>query len=400
MFEKRSLDRFGYVAALLLVLLVVLGACGSETGQPDRRSAANQDAASTSSTTGPDSTTSADADLDEDLATIEAAVTAFYSGDAGRAAELFELTDRTDDEIRAESAYQGAIDGRLTLTCNGSGGGMFTCRVPYHNSITDAIAYTDQGDTIQVTVDNGVVTQFAFPEHSWIVLQMGSFLALSGQFDGYEKCGFGPFPETCAAIQLENLDAWVDWRQTSPDPASLLEVTLESWYGGDCEVAVFLSVSVAFDDETDCQSGGSGPSSVATIAYEHLLGAEVTIEKCERLETGAGDLSCEVHYANAMNRAVDKAPAVMTREFTVANSAFVTALGGESTWYRDNYPEDSELSASFKRFAEEGDLEVAEVRELRANYEESGCATARTPECANLILDNIDAWAAWHVKNA
>ncbi len=400
MFEERSPDRFGYVAAVLLVLLVVLGACGSETGQPDRRSAANQDAASTSSTTGPDSTTSADANMDEDLATIEAAVTAFYSGDAGRAAELFELTDRTDDEIRAESVYQGEIGGRLTLTCNGSGGGMFTCRVPYHNSMTDAIAYTDQGDTIQVAVDNGVVTQFTFPEHSWIVLQMGSFLAINGRFDGYEKCGFGPFPASCAAIQLKNLDAWADWRETLPDPASVLEVTLQSWYGGGCEVALFLSVSAHFDDETDCYSDPSGLSPVATIAYEHLLGAEITVEKCERLETGAGDLSCEVHYANAMNRAVDKAPAVMTREFTVADSAFVTALGGESTWYHDNYPEDSELSASFKRFAEEGDLEVAEVRELRAAYEAAGCDTARTPECANLILDNIDAWAAWHMKNA
>ncbi|NNC41620.1 MAG: hypothetical protein HKO03_00095 [Acidimicrobiia bacterium] len=338
--------------------------------------------------------------MEEDLETIESAVAAFYSGDSGRAAELFELTDRTDDEIRAESAYQGAIGGRLTLTCNGSGGGMFSCRVPYHNTITDAIAHVDQGDTIGVTVENGVVTQFAFPEHSWIVLQMGSFLALSDRFDGYEECGFGPFSESCAVIQLENLDAWVDWRKTPPDPASVVEVTLESWYGGGCEVAVFLSVSVHFDDDTDCESGASGPSPAATIEYEHLLGAEVTVEKCERLETGANDLSCEVHYANAMNRAVDKPPAVMTREFTVPDSAFVTALGGESTWYRDNYPEDSELSASFKRFAEEGDLKKEEVRELRAAYDEAGCATARTHQCANLILDNINDWAAWHLKNA
>ena len=48
-------------------------------------------------TSGPSTSASTDADL----GVIEAAVAAFYSGDADRAAELFELTDRTDDEIRA-----------------------------------------------------------------------------------------------------------------------------------------------------------------------------------------------------------------------------------------------------------------------------------------------------------
>ena len=46
-----------------------------------------------------------------DLEVIEAGVAAFYSGEAERAAELFELADRTDDQIRAESAYQAAIGG-------------------------------------------------------------------------------------------------------------------------------------------------------------------------------------------------------------------------------------------------------------------------------------------------
>ncbi len=52
-----------------------------------------------------------------DLEVIEAGVAAFYSGDAERAAELFELADRTDDQIRAESAYQAAVGGRLDLRC-------------------------------------------------------------------------------------------------------------------------------------------------------------------------------------------------------------------------------------------------------------------------------------------
>ncbi|MFZ1491528.1 MAG: hypothetical protein WAS51_16445, partial [Ilumatobacteraceae bacterium] len=65
------------------------------------------------------------------LEVIEAGVAAFYSGDAERAAELFELADRTDDQIRAESAYQAAIGGQLDLSCTESMPGSFSCSTPY-----------------------------------------------------------------------------------------------------------------------------------------------------------------------------------------------------------------------------------------------------------------------------
>jgi len=49
-----------------------------------------------------------------DLRVIEAAVEALYSGNADRAAELFELpAPHGDDWIRTEAAYQAAIGGRI-----------------------------------------------------------------------------------------------------------------------------------------------------------------------------------------------------------------------------------------------------------------------------------------------
>ena len=59
-----------------------------------------------------------------------------------------------------------------------------------------------------------------------------------------------------------------------------------------------------------------------------------------------------------------------------------------SPWYGGVYPEDTELRESFRLFAEGGDLQD--------EYADANCASVRTPECANLILDNLDEWAAWY----
>jgi hypothetical protein len=320
----------------------------------------------------------------KDLETIEAAVAAFYSGDGEKAAELFELADRTDDQIRAESAYQAAIGGRLSLSCTESSAGEFNCLTPYQNAMTDAIGEGGGHDTWPVVVEHGVITQFGFTEHTGMLIDMATFLASEGHFDGYEDCVYGPFPEACATIQLENLEDWVEWRQ-NVEPADQVTVALESWYGGDCEAATLL----AWEGDTDC-SESSLPAQ--TIAYESVLGAQVSLENCAT--TSGGDhsnLSCEVHYANAMSSAVGKPPSVTAREF-VLMFGVLTAGANEEPWYDDDYPEDTELRDSFRLFAEEGDLS--------AEYAAAGCASARTPECANLIMDNLDAWAVWYEANS
>jgi hypothetical protein len=319
-----------------------------------------------------------------DLAVIEAGVDAFYSGNAKRAAELFELADRTDDQIRAESAYQAAIGGRVALSCTESAPGSFNCSTPYRNAMTEAIGEGGGHDVWPVVVEDGVITQFGFTEHTGMLIEMGTFLASEGRFDGYEDCVFGPFPESCATIQTENLDAWAAWHDTL-EPADRVETVVESWYGGNCDAALLLSWG-----ETDC-SASSLPAQ--TIAHESILGAEVSVENCET--TSGGDnpvLSCEVHYSNAMNSAVGKPPSVTAREFVLRNgrSALLVGPYGEP-WYQADYPEDTELRDSFRLFAEEG--------ELAAAYADAGCASNRSPECANLIVDNLDAWATWYETN-
>jgi hypothetical protein len=317
-----------------------------------------------------------------DLEVIEAGVAAFYSGDAERAAELFELADRTDDQIRAESAYQAAVGGRLDLGCTEEAPGSFSCRTPYRNAMTDAIGEGGGHDVWPVVVEDGVITQFGFTEHSALLIEMGTFLASEGRFDGYEDCIAGPFRESCAIIQMENLDAWAAWHETL-EPAVRVETVVESWYGGHCEAAVLLSW-----DDTDC-SASSVPAQ--TVAYESILGAQVSVENCET--TSGGDhprLSCEVHYANAMNTAVQEPPSVTAREFVLMYGV-LPAGPDQQPWYEVDYPENIALRDSFRLFAEGG--------ELADEYAGAGCGSARSPECANLIVDNLDAWATWYETN-
>jgi hypothetical protein len=337
----------------------------------------------------PPTTVAPDVETMTDLEVIQTVVAAFYSGDGERAAELFELPDRTDDEIRGEAAYQAAIGGRVTLTALVRvSSGVFTCQTAYHNAATDAIGYVDEEYANRVTVEDGVITEFGFPEHSWLVASMGSFLATIGRFEGYEDCGFGPFPESCATIQLENLDGWVQWRE-SPDLTDVVKAALEPWYGGDCPAALFLSGRYGAIDECSTSS-----SSVQTIEYESILGAQVSVEGCEEIASSGDDtdLSCQVHYSNALNIAVGKPPSVTVRGFGINSEDGSVSQAGDGAWWEADYPEDTELRDSFQAFAEEGDLAEA--------YADAGCATARTPECANLILDNLDAWAAWYETNS
>ena len=187
-------------AAGVAAALVVMTACAS-----GEAATTTEPTSIVAPTTGAPSTTVAPATgvaTLSDLEVIEAGVAAFYSGDADRAAELFELADRTDDQIRAESAYQAAIGGRLSLSCTETTPGSFSCSTPYRNAMTDAIGEAGGHDVWPVVVEDGVITQFGFTEHSSLLIEMGTFLASEGRFDGYEDCISGPFRESCADIQL------------------------------------------------------------------------------------------------------------------------------------------------------------------------------------------------------
>lgn len=166
-----------------------------------------------------------------DLAIIEAGVAALYSGDADRAAQLFELEATpdgdpaiTDEQIRDMARYQKAIGGSLTIECTAKETpGEYSCRVPYHNMMTDAIGYRDPGDRIDVVVEDGVITRFAIPEHSKMLVSMTAYLARELGDSVPDGCHqwYSPLPEDCVALQVENLDGWAafyktDWSKDGP----------------------------------------------------------------------------------------------------------------------------------------------------------------------------------------
>ncbi len=382
--------------------------------------------------------------------TIEAAVAAFYSGDVDRAAELFELSDRTDEEIRRESAYQAAIGGRLSVGCTESAPGRFNCTMEYHNALIDAAAavaedpdgfaswwgikaWFDSG--VEVVVEDDVITTFVFPEYPIVNIAMGSYLASEGRLEGYEDCAFGPLTESCAVIQLENLDAWTDWqeawnRRDADTPAlearilGVIDSAIEAWYGGDCLGAHFLAGAMFYVDGVIADNGyrdgandlcPSSAGSSQTIEYESILGADVNVEGCPGGGRFGGGfdwyresddfalylvqqfVTCEVHYSNAMNTAVRKPPSVTVRDDLLVSLDIGVLMTGDRDvfhpWYAQGaYPEDTELRESFKLFAESG--------ELREEFAAASCATERSPDCARLIMDNLDDWAVWHQTNS
>ena len=158
------------------------------------------------------------------------------------------------------------------------------------------------------------------------------------------------------------------------------------WYGGDCQAARFLT-----GPGIDCPTSSMASQ---TIEYESILGTQVSVENCEETASFSEftNLSCEVPYSNAMNSAVGKPPSVTAREFTVLSAGWVLGPLQEQQWYEVDYPEDTELRESFRQFAAEG--------ELQGEYAAAGCASARTPECANLIMESPDEWAAWYETNS
>lgn len=211
------MSRFTYrgfhrMVLLLVVFAVLFGGCQSDGVSSD--STADSGGTSTS-VPGANTTENAGSD---DLEVIDAGVTAFYSGDAQRAAELFELSDLTDDAIRQEAAYQAAIQGRLTLTCSKQATpGMFTCNMPYHNAVTDAVGIIDRGDTSRVTVKDGVITEFSFPEHSGLMVPLASFVSGLRDNEVCEDQQLLILPKTaaCGDFIVEHLDEFAHYYATN-----------------------------------------------------------------------------------------------------------------------------------------------------------------------------------------
>lgn len=152
-----------------------------------------------------------------------AGVEALYSGEADRAAELFELADRDDDEIRRLAAYEAAIYGRVSLTCwRRRGPGLFDCFAVYQNALTDTVGSFPPGDQFEVAVENGVITRFEFPEHTYLMDSVARYLDAEGETDCANEFGWDarragrPAPTPyCVGVILARLDDWAAWYQTN-----------------------------------------------------------------------------------------------------------------------------------------------------------------------------------------
>jgi hypothetical protein len=159
-----------------------------------------------------------------DLETIQAGVDALYSGDADRAVELFEVRDLDDESIRRWAAFQAAVDGRLTLDCTEQNKpGVFSCRTPYHNALTNAIGWVDApGDIGTVVVEDGVITNFHMPVHTFIHRGVEEFLIEEGaQFLSEEErdliagCVFCSYDAEVATLAMDHLDEWATWAEVN-----------------------------------------------------------------------------------------------------------------------------------------------------------------------------------------
>jgi hypothetical protein len=154
---------------------------------------------------------------------ISAGVDALYSGDADRASELFELADRDDDEIRMLAAFEAAIEGRLALSCWDRGPGRFDCFANYQNALTDAIGSGPPGDGFSAVVEDGVITEFYFPEHTYLMAAVANYLRVEGDpvcarefFTEYPAAeGDAPPTTACVSVIMEKLDDWAAWYETN-----------------------------------------------------------------------------------------------------------------------------------------------------------------------------------------
>jgi hypothetical protein len=107
----------------------------------------------------------------------------------------------------------------LSLSCTKQvTAGEFFCHGPYHNAITDAVNLRDSGDTFRVVVEDGVIREFSFPEHSGLMVPLAAFIS---QVEGNQACDHEelfvlPRTADCASLILEHLDEFAADYESNP----------------------------------------------------------------------------------------------------------------------------------------------------------------------------------------
>jgi hypothetical protein len=158
-----------------------------------------------------------------------------------------------------------------------------------------------------------------------------------------------------------------------PGERRLIEAHLDAWFGGDFETAGSLRAP------EQIRTGPSEERGRSEVEYQAMLGAEVELLGCELLPPAT--MRCDVSYANTLNQAVGKEPAVVTQQYGISDGHLLF-VGGP-------YLEDELLTDSFRQFAAllfPTDYQVACLEE--PNYQR--------PSCAEFKLAHLEDWASWH----
>jgi hypothetical protein len=154
---------------------------------------------------------------------------------------------------------------------------------------------------------------------------------------------------------------------------NLIQAHLDAWYGGDFETAHSLRAPERV------RTGPSEDRVRAEVAYQATLHARAEVLDCEELPPST--IRCDVAYSNALNEAVEAAPAIVAQQFGMSDGLLLFVAGP--------YLEDEELTASFREFANQ---------QFPSEYEEA-CVDEpnyQPPGCGELKMRHLDDWAAWH----
>ncbi len=356
----------------------------------------------------PGTTTPATAAL-TDAEVVEAGLTAWFSGDVASVEEYFAqpfnetwgfnsshwMGELSEADVMAELEYLALAGDELTVDCSGEV--LVECVLGHGTELGAALGEgIESNDGFRATVEDGMIVgvhrQSDYPQYTGGHFALALFLATENDDLEYMDCIGPPRSARCAEIEQENLD-WFASKWRDSDPLSGLRTAMTAYYQSGCDVA-----QLAFNPDfghtyriTRCPD--------STIEFEQLLQAVPGVYNCLRVGDPSTDgrinVTCDVTYGNVMTEAIGKD----TDDLTAATK-MTFSVSDERPYFffvasADSYATDQEVFASFESYAQTAGLSAQFA---------SNCGSAdnltRDAACAQLILDNLEDWAAWHLANA
>lgn len=333
-------------------------------------------------------TTAVDSAVEADVAVVEAAVAAWYGGDFDSVRQLFripaaggEMEGWTEEQMRQHMEYDVALstqaDG-FSCTAPLQPGLPFGCTYTLRDALTEAIGLGPPpggADQAMFRVVDGVVADYELGISTFITRSYGVLLALDGSLAGYEDCLQPPLNAGCAAVRLERVDEWADWRQNA-SMEELARAHFSALFDGNCSALWAVSDNPGFP-LGDCPDN---------VQYEVAMSGQLELRSCEVTTEGVPTVTCDALYSNVLHTAVGAAP--VSTEVAVELGPSLDFL--TTSRIVSSYPQDLDLLDSWRDWA----TAVDRVDEL-----DGACGPVHprvVPECATFMLDNIDAWTGWY----